>query len=645
MVGDRGISHIAEVERVAMGGQSARDTLVQDSWKRCVEEHGLDPAKMREAYIVPESELREHQERMEQLIRTARFGLESLHKQVAGLGYVLLLSDAEGITVDFIGDPTFDNNLRKAGLYLGSNWQEEFAGTCAVGSCLATGEALIVHQTDHFDVTHTPLTCTAAPVHDINGRIAAVLDISALRSPQAKESQYLALQLVNSYIRRIEMANLMSSFRSDWIVQFSPSHEFLGIEPSCAMAIDSSGQIVGFTNDAQRLLARQSGTDWRDTSRLLGQRFDDFFDFDPEHLAELTRATPAEERVIGGRSGSVLFAHAIAPLQASPQSVKEQTIPRPLRELTGDDPAMMKTVKKAARLADSQISLLLQGETGTGKEVLARAIHASRRAAGAFIAVNCAALPEALIESELFGYTPGAFTGALTKGKKGLIQHADGGTLFLDEIGDMPLALQARLLRVLAEKEVLPIGGDKAIPVNIRVISATHEDLNELIRTGEFREDLYYRLNGAVLTIPALRQRQDFDCLVDQLMAKQTDSKSKIRHLDSGARAKLRQYQWPGNIRELVNAIEFANALCESDVIGIDDLPEFLHRPEMPITTSNGSLNIELEVSEEATHLYNALSAHRWNISATARFLGVDRTTVHRQMRRFNIISPNKRRG
>ncbi len=643
MVGDHGISHIEEVERVAMGGQSARDALVQDSWKRCVEKHGLDPAKMREAYIVPESELREHQERMEQLIRTARFGLEALHQQVAGLGYVLLLSDAEGITVDFIGDPTFDNNLRKAGLYLGSNWQEEFAGTCAVGSCLATGEALIVHQTDHFDVTHTPLTCTAAPVHDIDGRIAAVLDISALRSPQPKESQFLALQLVNSYIRRIEMANLMGSFRSDWIVQFSPSHEFLGVEPSCAMAINASGQIVGFTNDAQRLLAQQCDVDWRDASRLLGRRFDDFFDFDPEHLAELTRATPAEERLIGARSGSVLFAHAIAPLQHSPQSVKEQPIPLALRVLTGDDPAMMKTLKKATRLVDSQISLLLQGETGTGKEVLARAIHASRRAAKAFIAVNCAALPEALIESELFGYTPGAFTGALPKGKKGLIQHADGGTLFLDEIGDMPLALQARLLRVLAEKEVLPIGGDKAIPVNIRVISATHEDLVELIKAGKFREDLYYRLNGAVLTIPSLRQRQDFDWLADQLMAKQAGSQSRIKYLDSGARAMLRQYQWPGNIRELVNAIELANALCESDVIGIGDLPEFLNRSEMSVTTSNELLNIQSEACEEAAHLNNALSAHRWNISATARFLGVDRTTVHRQMQRFNIVSPNKR--
>jgi len=636
MVGMQVSSHIKEVERVAMGEQSGRDTLVQDSWKRCVDQHGLDPARMQEAYIVPDSELREHQERMEELIRTARFGLESLHQQVAGLGYVMLLSDAEGVTVDFIGDLTFDNHLRKAGLYLGSNWKEEFAGTCAVGSCIATQEALIVHQTDHFDVTHTPLTCTAAPVHDIDGRMAAVLDISALRSPEAKESQFLALQLVNSYIRRIEMANLMRAFRADWIVQFSPSHEFLGVEPSCGLALDASGKIAGFTNDAQRLLAQQAGVDWRQPEQLLGRRFEDFFDFDPENLAELTRATPAEERLIGARCGPTLFAHAIAPQQRPPKSVARKPMPEPLRDLSGDDEEMAKMLSKASRLVDSQISLLLQGETGTGKELLARAIHESRRAPKAFVAVNCAALPEALIESELFGYTAGAFTGALSKGKKGLIQHADGGTLFLDEIGDMPLALQARLLRVLAEKEVLPIGADRPIPVNVRVIAATHENLPALIKSGEFREDLYYRLNGAVLTIPPLRERADFDWLVDRLLAKQASANTRTNRLDPGVRQRLHHYDWPGNIRELVNAIDFACAVNETGVIGIDDLPDF------PDSIQTLSL-IKPEVSEEAVILSNALDAHRWNVTATARFLGVDRTTVHRKMKRLGLVAPNKR--
>jgi transcriptional regulator of acetoin/glycerol metabolism len=642
MVETHVISHIEEVERVAAGGSSARDALVLESWKRCVDKHGLDPARMQDAYIVPNSELREHRERMEKLIRIARFGLESLHRQVAGLGYVLLLSDADGITVDFIGDATFDNNLRKAGLYLGSNWKEEFAGTCAVGSCLATQEALIVHQTDHFDATHAPLTCTAAPIHDINGRLAAVLDISALRSPQAKESQFLALQLVNSYIRRIEMANLMSSFNADWIVQLSPSHEFLGVEPSCAVALDASGEVAGFTSEAQRLLARQLGVDWRESKSLLGRRFSEFFDFDAERLPELTRAMPVEERLIKTRNGPMLFAHAIAPQQRSLKTATSKSLPNPLRELAGNDPAMTEMLTKAARLVDSHISLLLLGETGTGKEKLARAIHAARRREGAFVAVNCAALPESLIESELFGYVAGAFTGALKKGNKGLIQQADGGTLFLDEIGDMPLALQSRLLRVLSEKEVQPVGGEKPNPVNIRVVAATHEDLDARIRAGEFREDLYYRLNGAVLTLPPLRQRQDFDWLLEKMLAKRCAPGSKIPRLDAMAWDRLRQYNWPGNIRELVNAVDFASAMCENDVIGLDSLPDLLNRSSVGIAALAGD---RTELSEEAANLNRVLASHRWNITAAARFLGIDRTTVHRKMKRLGIVPPNRRSG
>ncbi len=641
MVATHVISHIEEVEQATTGGLSTRDTLVLDSWRRCVEKHGLDPARMREAYIVPDSELREHRERMEELIRTARFGLESLYQQVAGLGYVLLLSDAEGITVDFIGDPTFDNNLRKAGLYLGSNWKEEFAGTCAVGSCLATQEALIVHQTDHFDATHTPLTCTAAPIHDINGRIAAVLDISALRSPQAKQSQFLALQLVNSYIRRIEMANLMRSFRSEWIVQLSPSHQFLGVEPSCAVALDSSGRIAGFTNDAQRILAQQLDVNWREPGHLLGRPFDNFFDFDPQHLAELTRAIPAEERSIGTRGGRTLFAHAIAPQHRPVKATDGKPLPRPLSELSGEDPQMLALLDKASRLTDSQISLLLLGETGTGKEMLARAIHASRRTSRSFVAVNCAALPESLIESELFGYTAGAFTGARSKGKIGLIQRADGGTLFLDEIGDMPLELQARLLRVLSEKEVLPIGANKPVPVNIRVIAATHEDLLALITAGKFREDLYYRINGAVLSIPPLRQRQDFDWLLGKLMTRSYLQSKKTFCLDAKAKDMLRNHTWPGNIRELINTVDFASAICESGLIRVKDLPELLFDSKGGSTKSKS--HIRTGISEEAETLRKALAAHRWNITATARFLGVDRTTIHRRMKRLGVVTPNKR--
>ncbi len=191
----------------------------------------LDPAQAREAVIVSQTRLREHRQQAEDLVHIARSGLERLYRQVAEQNYVLLLSDREGVTVEFLGDPSFNNNLRKAGLYLGSEWSEARAGgTCAVGACLATGEALTIHQTDHFDITHTPLSCTAAPIYDTQGALAAVLDISLLSSPILKTSQNMARHLVSSTVRRIELANLMANSRHDLVLRFAGAPEFLDVD-------------------------------------------------------------------------------------------------------------------------------------------------------------------------------------------------------------------------------------------------------------------------------------------------------------------------------------------------------------------------------------------------------------------------------
>ncbi len=240
--------HIREVQTFAQVGQSSREPMIKESWLRCVQQYGLDPADLREAYIVPSIELRQHRDRMEQLIRTARYRLELLYRQISGQRYVLLLADAKGVTVDYIGDSVLEEELRKAGLYLGSEWSEARAGTCAVGSCIYSGEALTVHQTDHFDGTYTGLTCTSAPIYDINGELAAVLDISALHSPEPKESQNIALHLVKACSQRIEMANLMATFRADWIIRFSHYPEFLDVDPESAVAISSDGRIAGMTS-------------------------------------------------------------------------------------------------------------------------------------------------------------------------------------------------------------------------------------------------------------------------------------------------------------------------------------------------------------------------------------------------------------
>ncbi|PZQ47145.1 MAG: sigma-54-dependent Fis family transcriptional regulator [Rhodovulum sulfidophilum] len=621
----RARDHIVEIEEVLSGRGAGRDPLVIDSWRRCVTEHGLDPARNCEAFILSEGELRSHRQQSEELIAIARSGLESLYAQVAGQDYVLLLGDAAGVAVEFLGDPHFDKRLRKSGLYLGAEWSEGRAGTCAIGACIASGQALTIHQTDHFDVAHTPLSCTAAPIYDTGGEFAAVLDISLLSSPIEKTSQNLALHLVASTARRIELANLMARTRHEWVLRFSRSPEFLDVDPEAAISLDGSGRIIGMTHIGAQMLARAAGLDWRRPERIVGQPLGRFFEMDVDDLADLTRQRPTRDRMVVARDGERLFAHAIEPQRVRRAPVAP--VPKALGAL-GQGPEIARLQAKALKLARTRLPILIQGETGTGKEFLARALHEASGRAGAFVAVNCAAIPESLIEAELFGHAPGAFTGASPRGRKGLVDEADGGTLFLDEIGDMPLPLQARLLRVLAEGEVAPVGAARPRRVNLRVLSASHRDLPDLVRQGAVREDLYYRLSAATLTLPPLRERADFDWLAARLLNATAEAAAGAR-LSTAALARLRAHDWPGNLRELSNVLAVAAALCESETILPEDLPETVAAPRLATPAA--------PERAEATALRAALAASGGNVSAAARRLGIDRTTAHRRMRRLGV--------
>ncbi|RIJ03122.1 sigma-54-dependent Fis family transcriptional regulator [Achromobacter sp. K91] len=619
-------AHIREIEQVGQGRPTQRDAHVVSSWLRCLDQYRLDPAQACEAYIVPDGRLREHRQQSEALISIARSGLDHLFRQVAGQNYVLLLADRQGVTVEFLGDAQQTASLRKAGLYLGSEWSERRAGTCAVGACLESGEALTIHQTDHFDNTHTPLSCTAAPIYNADGELAAVLDISLLSSPILKASQNLALHLVTSTTRRIEMANLMARTSNEWVLRFARSPEFLDVDPEAAISLDGSGRILGMTHTGAKLLARAAGLDWRNPAALIGQPVTRFFDVQLDDLPRYTRAHAPQQRLIAARDGNALFAHAIEPNRhARRTSVAVRGAPSALRGLDGGDARMAAMLTRVAKLARQGLPLLLQGETGVGKEYLARAIHDSSQRAGRFVAVNCAAIPESLIESELFGYLPGAYTGAAAKGRKGLIEESDGGTLFLDEIGDMPLALQSRLLRVLAESEVTPIGANAPRAVRLCLVSASHRDLAALVREGRFREDLYYRINAATLTVPPLRERADLEWLIARLLARHQDE-SGAPVLAPAALMALKAHAWPGNIRELANAIAVAAALCENGVIEPADLPDALAPAAAAASPAEAALRA-------------VLASCGGNVSEAARRLGVDRSTVHRQMRRHGVSS------
>ncbi len=363
-------------------------------------------------------------------------------------------------------------------------------------------------------------------------------------------------------------------------------------------------------------------------------RLDALFEASVDDLPRFTRAVPVERRVLRLRGGERFYALALEPTAPpTPTSRPATMMPPPAFA----DPTLAPMAQQASRLFAAGVSLLVGGETGTGKEFFARALHrGSRYADKPFVAVNCAALPESLIESELFGHEAGAFTGAAAKGKIGLVQQADGGTLFLDEIGDMPPAAQTRLLRVLAEREVTAVGATVPRPVDLRVIAATHRDLAALVREGRFREDLLYRLAGARFTLPPLRTRTDLAALAARLLAGRPGSP----YLSDAAFAALACHAWPGNVRELVSALDYACALADSSEIGVSDLPPTVLKdgPALPIARSSAA-PATAPMGDDA--LAAALRRRAWNVSAVARDLGLDRSTVHRRMRRLGLISPN----
>ncbi|MGM9427301.1 sigma-54-dependent Fis family transcriptional regulator [Hydrogenophaga sp. MI9] len=623
--------HIATVMQVAADGVGAQiaarhEQVIRDSWLRCVQQHRLDPTRMQEAVILPQARLREHQDQMEALLQIARHGLESLYSKVAGLGYVVLLTDARGVTVDFLGDLVFEPSLRKAGLYLGADWSEQHAGTCGVGTCISTGQALTVHLDDHFDATHIPLTCTTAPVYDSAGQLSAVLDISQLSSQQPKESQHLALQLVKMYAHDIENAAFLHRHRHDWVLRLSQAPQFLDVQPDYLLALDANGRVVGHNRRAQ--LALQKG------EPLLGMGFEQLFGLPFGQIGRFVMTQPSDQRAVmlaGGKQ--LLFLSAVPPparpVASAPR--EERRVPAPLAALSAGDAALDRQVERVARLVNTPISLLITGETGSGKEYFAKAVHtASERRSRPFVAVNCAAIPEHLIESELFGHLPGSFSGASPKGKRGLIAEADGGTLFLDEIGDMPLALQARLLRVLSEREVLPVGATKPVPVNIRVIAATHAPLEQLVLAGRFRDDLYYRLKGAHIQLPPLRERSDLGAMITRLLGG--------RSLTPAALQRLMSHPWPGNLRELRNVLDYAASICADGEIDLDDLPE-LQASRLP---GRGVDTAASTTDDGPEALLQALRTAHWNVSAVARAMGLSRMTLYRRMKRAGIVPPNR---
>jgi len=646
--------HVATIFRSLDQPADGEDAVIERSWRRCIDRYGLNPTSPSPPLYVPDRTLREHQDQADALIHVARAGLEQLYRQVTPLDYVVLLTDAQGIAVQFLGPSSAQREHQRSGLYVGVDWSEENAGTCAAGTCIQEQIPLTCHHSDHFSAHHISLTCTAAPVFDPDGQLLAVLNISAYRSPESKASQTFALQMVKHYAQMIEDAYFLQRYSGYHIVCLDRSREFVQTNRRYLIAIEEDGTLVAANTAGRKLLRHHELPLAGEARPFRAWHIQDLLDAEVEDVLNIRRYCDDRVRAfLTHRHRELHFATLIEPQRrrgTTGEPCRQDSSLAPLEALADGDPAMRDTLTRAARLRNEAINILVIGETGTGKELMARALHnSSRRRDKPFVAINCAAMPESLIESELFGYEPGSFTGANSKGRKGMIAQADGGTLFLDEIGDMPLQLQTRLLRVLAEQEVLPINANQPVKVDLRVVAATHRDLRGLIELGGFREDLFYRLNGASLRLPSLRERADKGYLIrrlfEELHAERGESWTR---LGGDAMSALLAYPWPGNIRELHNVLRYALATCEGNEVVVGDLPEectngHLAHPTARLSTSLDELAAgHPAVGQGEEPLHEALRQHRWNISAVARQFGLSRPTIYRRMKRLGIVPPHQ---
>ena len=663
------VKHAEDVLRTvhdSPAGAGAPRSTIDMSWGRCVNQFKLDPSRLYTPMVVDRDRLKERQAQHEELVEIARAEMDSLYEQISGSGYALLLTDASGVILCEKIDPTLKQMFRSAGLTVGADWSEQHEGTNGIGTCIAEARPVTVYRDDHFRVRHIGLSCSGAPIRDSSGQVVAVLDASSADARAPRVSQMHTMALVNISAHLIEKCLFLRRHRHQSILRFHHRPELVNLLHDGALALAEDGTVIAADITAAKLLGVE------DRRELIGRPLREILDTGMRELGAMEHALRnAIWQVRDVRHGRRYFAslvrggrHDEGPAPSPMPARETRTVvevaaapaaagPMTLEDVAGEDPQMLRNIRSAHRIARSQVSILIRGPTGSGKEAFAKALHlASDRAGKAFVAVNCAAIPESLIESELFGYKSGAFTGARKEGMRGKILQADGGTLFLDEIGDMPLLLQTRLLRVLEEREVVPLGSETPIAADLRVISASHRNLLDMIQRGTFREDLYYRLNGITLELPSLAQRCDKDRLIRQIIASETSDGRPVA-VEIDAFEQLLRYQWPGNIRELRNVIRTALAICEGGLVCLADLPREIRDwtppaaaapPALPATAVDASApdpatsndGTPLEVAERAA-LLSTIEKHRWNMSSAAQQLGISRNTLYRKIKRHGI--------
>lgn len=598
-----------------------RDEVMR-SWRRS-REHGLSPVDQVLFNAMSRSEIPHIRDRHQELMRYAEPEMQRLFRSLGSAGWVLACLERRGRSIRYLGNDSPDYKVLGSALNAGVDLSEGVAGTNGPGCALLGHRPTVVCGNEHYLHELRGLSCVAVPIFNPAGNLVGALNASKPydgRPVGVLESVALTTRAVeNRMVEDLSGALALSiHFRPE--LTDSPMR---GLIHFC-----EDGEVLGANPSARQML------DLDDLEKIIGSVcFTDLFSCHPDDVRR-SKHHPVE---VECHNGSRLYVRAETrgPVPITVNSVPESRQPSALPPFFADT-SMAPVFEKAGRAFRHGVPVLINGETGTGKEVLARWLHVKGSTPkGAFVAVNCSAIPAGLIESELFGYAEGAFTGARRGGAKGKFEEASGGTLFLDEIGDMPVEFQARLLRVLQERTVTRLGEEKPRPVSFSLVCATHRDLGELMENGSFRDDLYYRINGLRVELPALREREDLDAMIDYLLV-QVALPDAPAVLTSQARNLLRSHPWNGNIRELKQALNLGQALCDQGVIEEVHLPDEIKKCPYPAAKTVAKPVTSLADAEREA-ICAVLRKNDDNVSAASRELGITRATLYRKMKRFGL--------
>lgn len=626
-------------------GKVAHDTIrsiIVKSWGRC-KSLGVDPHQRIVKRVLTPAQFSQKLEANRLLLEFSIPLMKDLHQFVKGSGFIIALSDAEGYLLEIIGDSVVSIDAARGNFVKRADWSEASAGTNGIGTVLIENMPLQIYGNEHYCRCSHKWTCSGAPIHDPYGNIIGAIDMTGRCERVHPHTLGMVVATANAIEKQLSLNRTLQSY------QIADQYKAVVMDSiyDSLIVVDINGVITYLNRSASKLFQINPG-------QYIGCPIERLFASEKDQLVNLTRSdeevtdceveialhndlkiqclvTSRNIGILGNKAGRVLAINEQRRLCRVAQHLAGATARMSFENLLGNSPAFRNAIDIARQAARGTSNVLILGESGTGKDIMAQAIHNnSIQAGGPFVVVNCAALPRDLIASELFGYSEGAFTGARKGGNPGKFELADGGTIFLDEIGDMPLALQTMLLRVIETKTVMRVGGNRFIPINTRIVAATNKNLYEEVAHSLFRGDLFYRLNVVTIQIPSLRERvEDIPLLLDYFNNKMAKQFGKpLLRIPYTILEILTQYHWPGNVRQLQNLVERAYNLGQDTMI----LPSEFNKKSIETKEKTSSFR-ELERSL----LESMLSQNKNNVAVVAQTLGVARSTIYRMMRRYGI--------